>query len=348
MLGPGDRDVDATDLGPGHGGVTDLADAAIELQRLALSFLASRSLTVASRVGLLTLLREPTAIDDAARELGLYRPALVRLLRLLDHHGIVVAEGRRYRVCPEYRELFDPRSEVDIAPMLDHIHRLYSSWDAELQRWLSTGEVLQDSFDMESQTEHARAQWGGSITAAEAVASWVDLGGYRHLVDLGGSAGHFSISLCNRNPDLTATLIDLEADAVAEAERRIRAHRLEGRIRTVVANYFDALSDIDDCDVALLAGTLSQETPDSAGELLELTHSALAPGGLMILVETPRSPETGGDGFSELLELHLRDFGTLRAPAELRAWMRELEIEGVREQLICNNVICIAGTTKRR
>ncbi|MFQ5881026.1 MAG: methyltransferase [Candidatus Methylomirabilales bacterium] len=45
--------------------------------------------------------------------------------------------------------------------------------------------------------------------AAEALVQVVDFSAYRHLLDVGGGSGAYSIALCRAHPSLQATILDL-------------------------------------------------------------------------------------------------------------------------------------------
>jgi hypothetical protein len=62
--------------------------------------------------------------------------------------------------------------------------------------------------DPEEALSFSRGQHAGSRGPAVMLARTVDLKGARRLLDVGGGSGAFSITLCQRFPGLTATILD--------------------------------------------------------------------------------------------------------------------------------------------
>ncbi|HEX6844954.1 MAG TPA: methyltransferase [Actinomycetota bacterium] len=110
---------------------------------------------------------------------------------------------------------------------------------------------------------------------ADAVAETVDLREARRLLDLGGGSGVVSFALLRRNPDLTATVLDIPA--VCEAGRAI-ADRTDvaARIAYVPVDYsdqplpegFDAIMTCDARFTCPLLGKIAQALPSGGRYLL--------------------------------------------------------------------------------
>jgi tRNA1(Val) A37 N6-methylase TrmN6 len=62
--------------------------------------------------------------------------------------------------------------------------------------------------DPEEADAFTRAQHAGSMGPAVMLARTFDLAGAKRLLDVGGGSGAFSIALCQRNPELRATVLD--------------------------------------------------------------------------------------------------------------------------------------------
>jgi ubiquinone/menaquinone biosynthesis C-methylase UbiE len=103
------------------------------------------------------------------------------------------------------------------------------------------------------------------------VAGLVDLAGCRTLLDVGGGSGAFSIALCRRHPELSATILDFPSV-------RPTADELSDRIQFVEG---DALTTPwpTGQDSILMAYLLSVVAALRVGELLDRARQSLRPGG---------------------------------------------------------------------
>lgn len=135
----------------------------------------------------------------------------------------------------------------------------------------------------------------------QAVASTVDLGGARRLLDLGGGSGVVSLALLRRFPDLTAVVADIPAvcgagrqiaDATDEASR-IDYRPIDVRLDDLPGGF----------DVILTCDAFSD------GALLAKISRALPPGGCYLLVDRwiDTGPEQRAALAAEVFERSLVD-----------------------------------------
>ena len=298
-------------------------DASVRLQECAFSFLLSRCLTLAFARGIVRLISDQAKpAEQIASELGLNSLAVARLLGVLAAFELVMKSSAGYRIHSRFRAVCGAENEAFVGPVLAHIHALYESWGTQLERWLCDGTVDEDAFVVENEMEHARALRAASMTVASALASQVDLSKCSHLVDVGSSAGHYSIALCKRFAALRSTLIDLDQNALKLARETVVNDGLENRISTLEGDYFDELRRVGACDVVLLAGTISQEVPAKAKELLRLSYDVLDKGGMLLAVESILLKNPTVSRFNAFLALHLRNFGALYTMSEIEEMIR--------------------------
>lgn len=114
-------------------------------------------------------------------------------------------------------------------------------------------------------------------TEAEALAKYLDLKGYRRVLDLGGGSGVMSISLVRRNRHLKACILDIEA-VIPVTRKIIRRERLNDRIETVVGNMKKFIPSGYDVVMLCDAGSYSVD-------LFQRIRDVLPPGGLIVLCE---------------------------------------------------------------
>jgi ubiquinone/menaquinone biosynthesis C-methylase UbiE len=127
----------------------------------------------------------------------------------------------------------------------------------------------------------AAAQHIASVGPAQALARRLPIRDARSLLDVGGGSGAFTIALCNTNPALRSTILDLPARA--ELGRRYCAE--EGLRERVDFMAGDALACAwpGDQDVVLMSYLLSALGDGEVDVVLARARDSLRPGGLLVL-----------------------------------------------------------------
>src|SRR3954464_1385378 len=116
---------------------------AVEALQLATAYQSSRALQVALRLGLPDLLaRDPTSVEDLARETGTHAPSLRRLLRALAAYGVFSeVEDDRFRLGPLGACLrADAPGSVRALALMWGDEDYWLTW-AELERCVRTGQT---------------------------------------------------------------------------------------------------------------------------------------------------------------------------------------------------------------
>lgn len=110
--------------------------------------------------------------------------------------------------------------------------------------------------------------------------------GARKLIDIGGGHGLYSIALCQRYPDLRATIFD-SAYASDIAKENIDAAGLGDRIDFVEGDY--ARDDLGSgFDAALLSNVVHEHTDEENGEFVARVADALDDNGCLIIMDIVR------------------------------------------------------------
>ncbi|MGE5608766.1 MAG: methyltransferase [Bacillota bacterium] len=135
----------------------------------------------------------------------------------------------------------------------------------------------------------------------------VDLAGKKTLLDVGGGPGTYSMLLCERFPDLHATLFDMP-ETIAIAREVVAAHGLSDRISFREGNW-----DEDDFgtgyDVILMSNIL-HGPPSGAPSKLAKAFAAMNPAGLLILQDFLLNPEKTGPLLPALFNIMVGAFST--------------------------------------
>ncbi len=271
------------------------------LSHIAYGFMASKALFAALGIDLFTHLaagsRTAAELSDAT---AVPRNRLETLLHALGGVGLVVAEQGGYANAPvaqrhlvrgtpeDLGDYFRLQVAQQIYPALLHL-------DAGLA---GTGGAFDGMVGLLADPAEARtftaAQHTGSLGAARALAGRLALRGPCELLDVGGGSGAFSIALCEHDPDLRATVLDLPAVVAVAREYRERAD-LTDRITLLAA---DAVHDRWPAgqDVVLMSYLLSALGDDEIDVVLAKARACLRPGGYLVVHDFMLHDEGPGPG----------------------------------------------------
>ena len=99
-------------------------------------------------------------------------------------------------------------------------HDLFARFDEGEQRWFADG------------------MFANAVHGARALLREVDFGAFRQLLDVGGNAGGYTVTLLGAHPGLRATIVDLEPVRKLAAERLTEAG-LSSRACFVAGSFFE-------------------------------------------------------------------------------------------------------------
>ena len=118
---------------------------------------------------------------------------------------------------------------------------------------------------------------------APRVATAIDLGGRRRLLDLAGGPGTYAIHFCRQNPDLTAVIHDLPTTRPF-AEQTVARFGLADRIAFAAG---DILAEPigSGFDVVWISHLLHSEGPEACGHIVAKAAEALDMDGLLLIQE---------------------------------------------------------------
>jgi ubiquinone/menaquinone biosynthesis C-methylase UbiE len=277
-----------------------------DLSRLAYGFIGSKVLFAALNLDLFSRLTQPTTVDALAKETGVGPNRLRTLLAALTAVGLVVREGERYlnapasdrylvRTAPAYfGDYYRFQIDRQIYPALEHLDAgIVGDTDH-----LAFGGLEGLLADPTEATAFSQAQHTGSLGPAYLLARTLDVNGRRRLLDVAGGSGAFSITLCNRHPEMTSVIIDFP-NVIEVARRYVDAAGLGSRIRMIAA---DALNVEwpGDQDVILMSYLLSAVGQSDIPTLFSKAYEALTPGGLLVIHDFMLDDDRDGPALAAL------------------------------------------------
>ncbi|HKL26912.1 MAG TPA: methyltransferase, partial [Desulfuromonadales bacterium] len=278
------------------------------------------------------LAEAPASAAELAERLDLDERGLTMLLDALAALELLDKQKEIYRTTPFAGQYLAADSPEYLGHIIRHHHHLVESW-ARLDEAVRTGQpsrhrVSHDAGEKERES-FLLGMLNLAMLLAPQVTSQIDLGGRRHLLDLGGGPGTYAIHFCLHNPGLRASIFDLPSSREI-AERTIRQFDLEDRI-DFIAGDFQEDPFSGSYDVAWLSHVLHGEDEEGCLRMLQKTVEALEPDGLLLVQEFILDDSRDQPVFPALFSLNML-VGTPSGKAYSDAEIREmLGSAGLRE-----------------
>jgi len=293
----------------------------VDLEQLSIGLRVARAVQVAHKIGVFDLLlAAPHDAPAIAAACDTQPGPTERLLVFLASTGLVFRQPDGcFRLTGEGRAAFDPDSPRYYGHGLAHQTAFWDRWhnlEQTLRQPPATGTgaphmppEIHRTFvmAMHDYSIRGRAQW---------LAGNVELTGRRHLLDLGGGPGTYCIALCQRFPELRATIFDLpntEPLALANAAR----FGLRERIGFVGGDFdHDDLGSGYDC--ALVSNVLHGADHGSAARLRRV-REVLPSGGLLVVQDFLLDDDRNGPLEAAMFHCHVGAYSVSEMLAAIAA-----------------------------
>ncbi|MDH6142378.1 SAM-dependent methyltransferase [Kitasatospora sp. GP30] len=301
---------------------------------------ATCALDLAVRHGVFRELTEhgPSRSAELATALGVDQDTLGRLLTLLRSLEVLAADGEgRYTVPDQARPYLDGSDTRYLGGFVHHLVDSTFGRLRHLESCLTRGKAAADATrpepfaeiyrDEEATDRFLDAMWQLSFDVSGELVEAAGLEQVHHLVDVGGAGGPFSVAALLRRPGLRATVFDLPQVAQRLQQARQR-YRLGARLAFIPGDFHR--DELPPGDCLAFGYILSDWTDDTCLELLRKAHRALAPGGLVLVMERLFDE----DGYRPLataamnLSMQAETQGRHRTAAEYLALLRRAGFTG--------------------
>jgi predicted O-methyltransferase YrrM len=268
------------------------------------------------------LVSAPLGAAELARTLGCDLRALTILLDALVGLRLLEKSGSHYSLPAGMNAFLTPEGEQSILAMAQHQGRCLRYW-AQLARVVKTGRAAERIPGVRGEAGDQEAFIGAmhnvSAPSADRVIKAVQPLHFRHLLDIGGASGTWTIAFLRACPSAQATLFDLP-HVILMARRRLVAAGLGQRVKLVAGDFTtDALPP--GADLAWVSAIVHQNSRAQNRALFTAVLKALAPGGRIairdILMEEDRTRPVAGALFAVNMLVATESGGTFTF-AELR------------------------------
>jgi hypothetical protein len=272
------------------------AAAAVEIvMNLALGYLVSRSLHVATELGIADLVEGgPKSVEALAGCTGAHGETLRRLLRTLAMHGVFAEdEHGRFATTPAAR-LLQAGAMRDGVLLCGDVTGNGSWWQAAgaLRHTVMTGEPAFDrkhgmGFFEYLQRHPECGRWFdrgmANFAAAEnpAIAAAYDYARFGHVVDIGGGQGGLLAEILARHPRVRGTLFDLPQ--VVRHPAYLDKDALSDRWKSVGGDFFEAVPTGG--DAYLLKRILHDWGDEQCVRILRCCRKAMGPRARLLVID---------------------------------------------------------------
>lgn len=265
--------------------------------------------------------------NEISERCGTNPDATKKLLYALVGAGYLRLNGEKYALTPISRKWLLKDGQYSL---YDNMMWRFMEWDWVMQyeEFVHKGESF-DSHAVLSEDEWEAYQRGmrslANMSAPEVAKRTPVPKGAKNMMDIGGSHGYFSVSLCRRYQNLSAVILDLP-DAVSKAAPILAKENMGDR---VVHRAGNALTDdlgTEAWDLVFTAHLVHHFDDATNREFARRVARALRPGGVFTIMEPirPASPKKAGQ-LGTLLDLYfafISEAGTWSYD-EMADWQRE-------------------------
>ncbi len=300
-------------------------------------------ITTASRLELFSRLEAGgMSAPHLARDTGCVPHLLEALLDACVAMGLLRREGEFYRNSHLGSAHLVKGRPLYVGHILEIQARGALRW-GQLLHMVTTGESPEGPDELGEQSPVFTMAMNdlGMANEASALAAAVDLSGCRSLVDLGCGSGLYSITLCRRFPQLTATLVDLE-QVLPTTNEMVASSGLADRIR-IRAGDMETDPIGEGVDAVLLSDSFYYEETTSK-RILHSMLAALNEGGTVIIRGYYMDPGGSEPLFGAIFRLNLLLFDTNRTPpslGDIKGWLEEVGFRDIRAFALTEKSTCV-------
>jgi precorrin-6B methylase 2 len=278
-----------------------------EVLDLSRSFQPACVLTAAAALDVFSpLYAEPMKAEALAGKLGTDPRATAILLDALVALKFLSKQGEEYSVPESAAGLMCEQSAENILPMVRHLANCLRRW-AELPKVTQTGKCAEIAPSIRGADADIEDFIGGMNTISRPIAAGVidkiKPFRFRHILDIGGGPGTWTIAFLHTVPDAEAMLFDL-SEVIPIAEQQFAEAGLSDRVTLVGGDYYtDALPE--GADLAWLGAICHQNSRRQNRDLFTRVHTALSDEGAIVIRDVIMDPSRTNPAVGALFAVNM-------------------------------------------
>lgn len=271
------------------------------------AFMLARTIMVAAKLGIFeTLNNASSKAEDVAAQIRTDPQATTKLLNTLIHLGYVRQKDQHYALTPLARKWMLKDSPTSL---YDKMLLQFIEWELveHYENYVRTGEPINmhQTFNEQQWDVYQRGMRSVAGTSAWEIAKRTPIPkGATDMLDIGGSHGYYSVTLCRRHPHLRSVILDLPK-AVTHAEKILANENMGDRVLHRAGDILTEDLGEETWDVIFIASLVHHFSNATNHDLAKKVYKALRPGGVYIVQDFIRddSPKKG-DHLGGLLDLY--------------------------------------------
>ncbi|WP_424096214.1 methyltransferase [Moorena producens] len=286
----------------------------------------ARSIIAATQLGVFEALGSSSlSAQEIAGQCNLNKHALSQLLDALVATDYLAKEGDSYTLAPVARKWLLSENESSLYDFT--ISRVLAwEWLTHLEDFIRTGEPLESHDKMtphQWQLYHRGMRSIASLAAPEVVQCTPVPTGAQKMLDVGGSHGYFSVTLCRRYPDLQGVILDLP-EQIEYAAPLLAEEGMGDRVVYKAGNVLTDDLGTNVYDLVFMANLVHQFDEQTNIDLFQRLAQALRPGGHLVVQKTIfPSKQDGQLGALGNLFLSLTSAGSNWSFSEIAQWQQK-------------------------
>lgn len=275
--------------------------------------------------------REVSA-DTLAAEMQVELRGLIVLLDALAAMRLLDKRQGRYRAPAEISAVLSQNSPRSVLPMVQHTANCMRRW-VHFARVIKTGLPAERTPSIRGEAADQASFIGAmhvvSGPVADRVVSDIHPPPFKHLLDIGGGSGTWTMAFLRAAPQATATIFDLP-EVIAMARQRLGDAGFGDRVALAPGDFYvDRLPA--GADLAWLSAIAHQNSREQNRVLFGKIRNALLPGGALLIRDVIMSEDhtspPGGAMFAVNMLVNTEGGGTY----SLSEYREDLEASGFKD-----------------
>jgi len=235
--------------------------------------------------------RDALSAEEVAERLGSDLRATTMVLDAVAAIRFLAKQGDRYSVPDELFPLLSEESPENILSMIRHLSNVRRNWSQ--LAWVAKAGIPAPRC---ASIRGPAADRDAFIAAMHAISGPLADGlvaqlappSFKHLLDVGGASGTWTLAFLRAVPEARATIFDLP-DAIGQARGRLATSEFADRVTLVAGDYF--LDDLPGrADFAWLSAIVHQHSRRHNRALFAKVYAALEHGGRIAIRDMVMEP----------------------------------------------------------
>lgn len=291
-----------------------------------------RILSVAIKLNVFDVLENSHEIKIIADKLKVNTDSLERLLNALVAMDLLEKKDNSYFNKPISSKFLVKSSNEYYGDFILMNEESDNSWK-ELDKVIKTGSpVTDDNRGRLAKEGFTRAMHNNAQAPAKAISEMIDFSKRKHLLDIGGGSGAFSIILTNKFENLKATVIEQPAVCKTVKEYVEKEGNLH-KIAILGGDYFEVGFPVH--DVALFGQIFHSNSVNQNKLLLKKVYEKIEENGIVVITEFLLNEDRTSPLFPALFSLNMlkqTKNGRAYTFSEIKSWLEDIGFKNVEKQ----------------